>query len=324
MAKPGNQKLKLLYLLRYLELSSDEEHPVRVADMLTELGRHGISAERKSIYSDIEALRTFGLDIVQSGGGYWLASRRFELPELKLLVDSVQASRFITRRKSSELISKLESFASTGQARQLQRQVYVLNRVKTMNESIYYNVDGIHAAIAGDKQISFRYFDYACDRAKVYRRGGEAYVVSPYALSWAEDNYYLLAYDGVNRDLRHYRVDKMDRLHVLKQPREGAELFRKEDIGRYTSRVFGMYRGEERKLRLRFRRHLAGAVMDRFGQELTLVPEGEDCFTCTVTVSVSPQFYGWLFGLGEDVQILAPESVREGYRSQLMRVQAQY
>jgi len=317
LAKPGNQKLKLLVLLRYLEQNSDEEHPVRVADMLTELERQGIPAERKSIYSDLEALRTFGLDIEMSGGGYWLASRRFELPELKLLVDSVQASRFITRRKSSELISKLESLASAGQARQLQRQVYVLNRVKTMNESIYYNVDGIHTAIAGDRQISFRYFDYAYDRTKVYRRGGESYVVSPYALSWAEDNYYLLAYDGVNRELRHYRVDKMDRLHVLKQAREGAEFFRKEDIGRYTSRVFGMYRGQERQLRLRFRRHLAGAVMDRFGQELTLVPEGEDSFTCTVTVSVSPQFYGWLCGFGSEAAILAPAEAAEDFRTYL-------
>jgi len=320
LARSGNQKLKLLYLLRYLERNSDEEHPVRVSDMVAELGRQGISAERKSIYSDIEALRTFGVDIMKAGGGYWMASRRFELPELKLLVDSVQASRFITRRKSSELISKLESLASAGQARQLQRQVYVLNRVKTMNESIYYNVDGIHTAIAGDRRISFRYFDYAYDRTKVYRREGKAYEVSPYALSWAEDNYYLLAYDGVNRELRHYRVDKMDRLRVLRQTREGAELFHKEDIGRYTSRVFGMFRGAEKQLRLRFRRHLAGAVMDRFGQELILVPEGEDSFTCTVTVAVSPQFYGWLCGFGSEAAILAPGEEAEAFRAYLRRI----
>ncbi len=320
--KSSNQKLKLLYLLRYLERSSDEEHPVRLQDMQEELGRYGISVERKTLYSDLEALRECGYDVMRSGGAYWLAERRFELAELKLLVDSVQASRFITRKKSGELIGKLESLTSAGEARQLQRQVYVLNRVKTMNESIYYNVDGIHGAIARGKQIRFRYFDYDINKQKVYRRGGGEYQVSPFALTWAEENYYLVAYSAERKELRHYRVDKMSDLRETEEPVEGLETFRAEEIARYATRVFGMFRGEERELRLRFRRHLAGAVLDRFGQDLILVPDGEEHFTCTVTVAVSPQFYGWLCGFAGEAAILSPEETAEDFRSYLKEVLA--
>ena len=293
MPKSSNQKLKLIYLLRFLEEKSDEAHPVRMQDMLEELNRCGISAERKTVYSDLEALREAGYDIQQVSGAYWLADRRFELAELKLLVDSVQASRFITRKKSGELIGKLESLTSAGEARQLQRQVYVLNRVKTMNESIYYNVDGIHAAIARGNQIRFRYFDYDIHKEKVYRRGGGEYQVSPFALTWAEENYYLVAYSAEVKQLRHYRVDRMSDLRETEVPVEGAETFRPDEIARYTTRVFGMFRGRERELRLRFHRHLTGAVLDRFGQDVILVPDGEEHFTFTVLVAVSPQFYGW-------------------------------
>ncbi len=292
LPKSVNQKLKLIRLLRFLEERSDEAHPVRLKDMQEELERYDIHAERKTLYSDLEALRECGYEILQEGGAYWLAERRFELAELKLLVDSVQASRFITRRKSEELIRKLESLASAVEARQLQRQVYVLNRVKTMNESIYYNVDTIHSAIAQGNQIRFRYFDYDLRKEKVYRRNGGEYKVSPFALTWAEDNYYLVAYDAGVKQLRHYRVDRMSSLRETEEPSEGAETFRAEEIARYTSRVFGMFRGEEKQLRLRFHRHLAGAVLDRFGRDILLVPDGEEHFTFSALVSVSPQFYG--------------------------------
>ena len=314
MPKSSNQKLKLLYLLRFLERSSDEEHPVRLQDMQEELRRYGISVERKTLYSDLEALRECGYEVMRSGAVYWLAERRFELAELKLLVDSVQASRFITRKKSGELIGKLESLTSAGEARQLQRQVYVLNRVKTMNESIYYNVDGIHGAIARGRQIRFRYFDYDIRKEKVYRNGGGEYRVSPFALTWAEENYYLVAYSAERKELRHYRVDKMSDLRETEEPVEGLETFRAEEIARYATRVFGMFRGEERELRLRFRRHLVGAVLDRFGQDLILVPAGEEHFTCAVTVAVSPQFYGWLCGFGGEAAILSPADAAQDFR----------
>ncbi len=310
MPKSSNQKLKLLYLLRFLERSSDEEQPVRLQDMQEELRRYGISVERKTLYSDLEALRECGYEVMRSGAVYWLA-------ELKLLVDSVQASRFITRKKSGELIGKLESLTSAGEARQLQRQVYVLNRVKTMNESIYYNVDGIHGAIARGRQIRFRYFDYDIRKEKVYRNGGGEYRVSPFALTWAEENYYLVAYSAERKELRHYRVDKMSDLRETEEPVEGLETFRAEEIARYATRVFGMFRGEERELRLRFRRHLVGAVLDRFGQDLILVPDGEEHFTCAVTVAVSPQFYGWLCGFGGEAAILSPADAAQDFRDYL-------
>ena len=317
VAKSANQKLKLIYLLRFLEEKSDEAHPVRLQDMLEELARYDIRAERKSVYSDLEALREAGYDIQQENGAYWLADRRFELAELKLLVDSVQASRFITRKKSGELINKLEALTSVGEARQLQRQVYVLNRVKTMNESIYYNVDGIHAAIADGKQIRFRYFDYDVRKEKVYRRGGGTYQVSPFALTWAEENYYLVAYSAETRQLRHYRVDRMSDLRETEEPVEGSETFRAGEIARYTTRVFGMFRGEEKELRLRFHRHLAGAVLDRFGQDVILVPDGEEHFTFTVLVAVSPQFYGWLCGFGGEAAIVSPPDAAADFRNYL-------
>ncbi len=320
MPRASNQKLKLIYLLRFLERESDENHPLRIQDMQAELRRFDITAERKSLYSDIEALREAGCEIIQERGGYYLASRPFELAELKLLVDSVQASRFITRKKSGELIEKLEGLTSVGEARQLQRQVYVLNRVKTMNESIYYNVDGIHTAIAEGRQIRFRYFDYDMDKTKVYRRDGADYQVSPFALTWAEENYYLVAFDALSRQLRHYRVDRMSDLRETEKPVEGEESFRAEDIARYTTRVFGMFRGEERELRLRFHRHLAGAVLDRFGRELILVPDGKEHFTCTVTVAVSPQFYGWLCGFGSEAALVAPKEEAETFRAYLNEI----
>ena len=322
MPKSSNQKLKLLYLQRYLERHSDEKHPVRIQDMQAELARYDITAERKSLYSDVEALRMAGAEIIQENGGYYLADRRFELAELKLLVDSVQASRFITKKKSGELIKKLEGLTSEGEASQLERQVHVLNRVKTMNESIYYNVDSLHSAIAGGKQILFRYFDYGVDKEKVYRRGGGDYRASPLALTWAEENYYLVAYDGEHKELRHYRVDKMSKIRQTEDPVLGQEQFRAEDIARYATRVFGMFRGQERELRLRFSRHLAGAVLDRFGRDVILVPQGEEHFTCTVTVAVSPQFYGWLCGFEGEAVILSPADAAEDFRAYLRRLAA--
>lgn len=322
MPRSANQKQKLIILLRYLEKHSDEDHPVRIRDMQEELERQGIHAERKSLYSDLETLRACGLDIQQVSEGYFLGERLFQLAELKLLVDSVQASRFITRRKTSELIKKLESLASESQAQQLQRQVYVLNRVKTMNESIYYNVDSLHAAIAAGKRIRFRYFDYSPQRGKVFRHGGAYYQVSPFALTWAEENYYLVAYDGEKGELRHYRVDKMSDIRQTGESLEGRETFPEGEIARYSTRVFGMFRGREKQLRLRFQGHLAGAVMDRFGQDVILTPGEGDSFTCVVTVAVSPQFYGWLCGFGGEASILSPAEEVSAFRDYLRRLEA--
>ena len=313
MAKGPKQKLKLLYLIRYLLQNSDEAHPVSIAQMIAELEKHGISAERKSIYDDLEALRTFGLDLVQIKGrttGYYIGQRDFELPELKLLVDSVQSSKFITQGKTLQLIKKIESLASSFDAQLLQRQVYVRNRVKSMNESVYYNVDEISTAITRDRKIRFQYFEYTVSKERRFRRGGAWYAVSPFALMWDDENYYLLAWDEDAGKLKHYRVDKMARISALEDRRQGKEAFAGVDMSAYSQKVFGMFAGQAQTVRLRFASNLAGAVIDRFGREVMMIADGEEQFTVSLEVVVSPQFFAWVFGFGTEAEILSPEAVR--------------
>ena len=313
MPKSSNQKLKLLYLMQMLLERSDENHPLTVQDMIDELSLHDISAERKSIYSDLEALRVFGLDIMQSKGkstGYYIASRDFELPELKLLVDSVQSSKFITHKKTLSLIKKIEGLASVYDAQLLQRQVYVRNRVKSMNESVYYNVDEISGAISRDRIIRFNYFEFDVNKQRRYRHNGKVYEISPFALMWDDENYYMLGYDPEAEKLKHYRVDKMTNIESAETERSGKELFAGMDMSSYSKQVFGMFTGSEQTVKLRFENRLAGAVIDRFGKEVMLIPDGNEHFTVSADIAVSPQFYAWVFGFGTAVEILAPDSAR--------------
>lgn len=313
MPKSSNQKLKLLYLMQMLLERSDENHPLTVQDMIDELSQHDISAERKSVYADLEALQLFGLDIVRSKGkstGYYIASRDFELPELKLLVDSVQSSKFITHRKTLSLIKKIEGLASVYDAQLLQRQVYVRNRVKSMNESVYYNVDEISGAISRDRIIRFNYFEFDVNKQRRYRHDGKVYEISPFALMWDDENYYMLGYDPEAEKLKHYRVDKMTNIESAETERSGKELFAGMDMSSYSKQVFGMFTGSEQTVKLRFENRLAGAVIDRFGKEVMLIPDGNEHFTVSADISVSPQFYAWVFGFGTAVEILAPDSAR--------------
>ena len=325
MAKGSNQKLKPLLLCRYLLEQTDEDHPAAMADLLSALERAGVSAERKSVYADMEALSALGLDVQSrkgKNGGWFIGERPFQLAELKLLVDAVQSCRFITRRKSDALIRKLEGLASVHQARQLQRQVYVDRRVKTMNESIYYSIDKLHAAIAAGRAVTFKYFEYNVRKEKVFRREGRRYTVSPYGLIWNSENYYLAGYDHSRKELRHYRVDKMSELAVTCLPREGDASCRDFDLADYAGKHFGMFSGREGEIRLRCENALVGVVLDRFGQEVILVPDGPDHFTVTVRAVVSPQFLGWLFGLGPGVVLQEPEWAARTYREQLSAVAA--
>ncbi len=327
MAKSPNQKLKIVYLMDFLRSNSDENHPVSIAEMIRHLEGYGISAERKSLYDDIEALRTYGMDIIQQkgpGGGYYLASREFELPELKLLVDSVQASRFITGKKSMALIKKVEALASIYEAGALHRQVYVSNRIKTMNESIYYNVDKIHSAIASDRQINFKYFEYSVTKERSFRKGGQEYAVSPYALTWNNENYYLIAFDSETSQTRHYRVDKMASIRITDKVREGKDVLGGLNMAEYTEKVFGMFSGKAEKVRLSCENHLAGAVIDRFGKDIIIVSTDNERFTITVDVVPSPQFLAWVFGFQGGMKILSPASVVEKMNSLLKESLAMY
>ena len=320
MSKSSNQKTKLLHLARMLLRQTDEDHPLAVAQIIEALARQDIKAERKSIYDDMEALRLFGLDVQCRKGkspGWFVGEREFELPEVKLLMDAVQSSRFITQRKSDALIRKLEGLASAHQAGQLQRQVYVSGRIKVMNESIYYNVDKLHTAIAGQKAITFKYFDYDIARKKVFRQEGKRYMVSPYGLIWNSENYYLVAFDHAHRELRHYRVDKMTEIVVTNLDREGREQYGNFQLAEYGQKHFGMYSGQELKVTLRGRRDKASLLWDRFGQDIILVPDGEDYFTVTLPVVISPQFFGWLLGLNGSITLAGPKEAVSAYRQRL-------
>lgn len=315
MPKCENQKLKLLLLRDYLEQNTDEQHPASMADILAYLAENGISAERKSIYADLQALEDYGLDIVRSGGknaGYYLASRAFELPELSLLVDAVQSSKFLSEKKSMELIKKLGTLASRHEAKSLRRQVTVSGRVKTMNESIYYNVDRIHDAIANNSQISFRYFEWGVDGQKHFR--GDIRTASPYALCWDSENYYLVAHTEAH-GITHFRVDKMTSIAETGVPRAVTEETKKIDLADYSKQVFSMFHGDKATVRLRFHNSLAGVVIDRFGRDVMLIPDGEEHFTLSTEVAVSPMFLSWLTCFGERVKILSPASVIDAYKA---------
>ncbi len=327
MAKSSNQKLKVLYLVRFLMQFSDEEHPVSTAQIIEELAKNNISAERKSIYDDIEALRLFGLDIIQvkgKNGGYYIGERDFEIPELKLLVDSIQSSKFVTQDKTYKLIKKLESLASVYDGQLLQRQVFVTNRVKSMNESIYYTVDVISDAITQNRKIRYKYFEYTVDKTRRYRHDGNFYEVSPFALIWDDENYYMLAWDSEADQMRHYRVDKMEKVTLTESEREGTDEFEKVDMSAYTKTVFGMFGGEEQKVKLRFANHLVGAVLDRFGRDTIIIKDGDEHFTFTVNVVVSQQFLAWVFGFGNEAEILSPDEVRKEMKNQALSVAKLY
>lgn len=328
MSRSSFQKLKILYVMDYLLRYSDEMHPVSVAQLIAELETHGISAERKSIYDDIESLRDYGLDVIQSGAGkhsgYYVASRDFELPELKLLVDSVQSSKFITYKKTMSLIKKIGSLASVYDAQALGRQVYVKNRIKTMNESIYYNVDEIHRGIAANRKIRFHYFEYTVQKERRYRKNGAWYVISPYALSWDDENYYLVGFDSDSGRIKHFRVDKMADIDITEEERDGRDIYDALDMGEYARKTFGMFTGEETSVRMRFENDLVGAVIDRLGREVMLIPDGETHFTVRTDVIVSPQFFAWVCGFGTKAKILEPEHVAEQMREHMAGVVALY
>ena len=323
MARSANQKLKCLYLRQFLLENTDEAHPVTVSQMIDYLARHDIAAERKSIYDDIDGLRSYGLDIEYrkaQDGGYFIANREFQLPELKLLVDAVQSSKFLSLRKSNELIAKLEKLASRHEAQALRRQVYVTHGIKNMNESIYYNVDALHSAIAAGSRITFRYFDWDMNGKKKYRHEGKRYRISPWALLWDDENYYLVGYDAEHAERRHYRVDKMESITQTGEERLGKELFAGFDPAAYSRKVFGMYGGEPQKVTLRFESSMSNIVFDRFGRELILTPDREGGFTVTVEVVPSPQFFAWLTGLGAPVKILSPQPIVQQFCDYLQSV----
>ncbi|MBQ8238376.1 MAG: transcriptional regulator [Oscillospiraceae bacterium] len=325
MPKSDNQKLKIFYILDYLERNSHADHPVRAAQLMQMLEkRHNIICERKTIYSDIAALQDLGVDIVSipgKNGGYYIASRNFELPELKLLIDAVQSSRYLTEKKSRELIEKLCNQCSVHDARLVRRDVVVSGRVKSMNESIYYNVDTIQEAIAENRQITFRYFDWGLDGRRRYR--DREYIASPYGLCQDNENCYLLALSE-RHGITSYRVDRMSDIAALASPRIPCPELTGKKLQEHAGRLFQMYAGEAADVKLRFHRSLVNVVIDRFGTDTMLIPDGDEHFVFTVRVAVSPMFLSWLIGFGTKAKVIHPAFVAEKCRALCLEALSQY
>ena len=292
------------------------------------LEAYEITADRKSIYNDLKDLEQFGIEIEGEPVGnryhYHVVSREFELPELKLLVDAIQSSKFITERKSNTLIKKLEKLVSKYDAQKLQRQVYVSGRIKTMNESIYYNVDAIHNAITENRKIKFQYFQWNVKKEMELRHDGAFYHISPWGLSWDHENYYLVGYDSLDEKIKYYRVDKMIKVQMLEEEREGKEHFKKLDMAEYTRKSFSMFGGKEQQVKLLVDNELAGVIIDRFGKDVMMIPAGETQFTVSVNVQVSSHFLGWIMSLGTGIKLIGPDDVVEQMRREIERLSTQY
>ena len=328
MPKGKNQKLKLYYLSRILLEKTDDEHMITMPEIQSALEAYDITADRKSLYDDLEALEVLGVDVIGEKIGrnyyYHVGGKQFEIAELKLLVDAIQSSKFITENKSNTLIKKLTGMASKYEAAQLKRQVMVQGRVKNMNESIYYTVDDVHRAIAENKQIQFQYMKWDPDK-KLVPRKDEPYVVSPWALTWDDENYYLIAYDEEADKIKHFRVDKLKSIKILEKRRVGRSCFKEFDLAKYAKMSFGMFGGEATRVRIAFANEMAGVFIDRFGKDIIILPSKQKGWSETsVDVAVSDQFLGWIFALGTEVKIIGPENVVDRYKQELLRLTELY
>ena len=328
MPKGTNQKFKLYRLAQIMLEKTDEEHYITMPEIMESLAEYNITADRKSIYTDLRDLSVLGIEVEGEPIGnryhYHVVSRTFELPELKLLVDAIQSSKFITEKKSNTLIKKLEKMVSEYEAQKLQRQVYVSGRIKTMNESIYYTVDAIHNAISENKKIKFQYYQWNVKKEMELRHNGAWYHISPWGLSWDDENYYLVGYDSDAEQIKHYRVDKMLHIKLSNESRDGKEHFKKLDMADYAKKSFGMFGGKEQTVKLLVKNSLAGVIIDRFGKNVMLIPTDDEHFTVNVDVHVSRQFLGWVFSLGEDIKIVGPDDVVEQMRSEIKRLIEHY
>ena len=322
------QRLKMLYIVKILSEETDDTHSLTMNEIIQRLAEHGVNADRKTLYTDFEELRDFGVDILMEKSGrnfyYHIGKRSFELPEMKLLVDAVQSAKAITDKKSGELIKKLETMVSKYEARQLNRQVIITGRIKSMNESIYYNVDAIHEAISTDKQIRFKYFKWDLQKKMKLRKEGTWFQVSPWGLLWDDEYYYLIGFDSWEKKIKHYRVDKMLQISVVEEKREGMEQFQKIDMPRYTRSLFGMFSGEETRVTLEAENEMVGVLIDRFGKDIFIKPVDENHFQTNVNVIVSGQFLGWILGLGGRVKIIGPDEVVSVVKEEILKLSKQY
>ena len=321
------QKQKLLYLQKILLEQTDENHKLSGPELIAQLGLYGISAERKTIYDDIEALIDSGLDICVEKRGhsnvYYVGSRLFQEEELYVLADAVASSKFLTQKKSNELIKKLQQLTSRYHAQHLKRTVYVGNRAKTYNEKIYYTTDSIHEAIYSNRQISFKYAEYDLSKNRRLRHGGEVYTVSPYYLIWENDCYYLVCYCNKHEKICRYRADRMEDVTVTDRRRRDLSID-EETLAKSLRATYNMYGGTEASVVLEMSESLINVIIDRFGDGVHPNPIGGGKFTVRVDVQISPTFWGWLFQFGNDAKVISPEWVVNDAKSELKKILGGY
>lgn len=316
MARGANQKLKLLYLYKILNEQTDENVTLNAAELIEELSKYGVSAERKSIYDDIEALRLFGLDVNISsdhGRGYYVGERLFQLSEIKMLIDIIQAAKFISENKSVDLIEKISTLVPVTDRKALKRQIVIANRLKSVNETVYYSIDNLYRAIEEKKQVRFRYYTWDVRKNKLYKNKGQFYYVNPISLMWADEKYYLVAYDDLAAKIKHYRVDKMESVEVCDEYISRSVRSMKFNAADYAKRSFNMFGGEVREVTLRGNSESIGIIYDRFGRDVFVVQRDNDTFSVTVKVAISPQFYSWIFGLSDLLTIEGPSDIVDAY-----------
>ncbi len=319
MEKGEGQRIRIMYVLQFLWEGSDEKHPMSAAQLIEKLETIGIRCERKTIYSDWEQLELFGFDIIRTRQGAYIGSRLFELPEIQLLADAVQSSKFITKKKSAELIGKLNLLLSRQETKQLNVPMSATNQTKTGNESIYYNVDAIQEAMNHNRQISFVYWNWNEKKEMVLRHEGMRYQVSPWMLRWENDKYYLVAYDEKSQCMKHFRVDKMIQTEVAEKNRDGREQFELVGATTYDKEFFGMFHGKRETVTLRVEHSLSGVLVDRFGKDVWMHSLDENYSTAMVDIVVSNRFYGWIVGFGGKIRIEGPQWVKEEFM-QLMEM----
>ena len=321
MEKTYNQKLKLLYLVKILEQYTDENNSLTIKKLINLLQDKEVSVERKTLYKDIELLQNYGYDIVVTKEGkensYFLATRNFELAEVKMLIDVIQASKFLTAKKSHHLIAKLKTLVSRNEANKIQRQIYSYEANKYINETIYVNVDAIHNAIANNKVITYNYWQWDSNKEMKNRHNNKLYKVSPFALVWNDENYYLVAYDSNSNKIKNYRVDKMSNVQITNIDRNGHNRFKEENISSYSKKIFSMYGGKLEKITLQFTEKMIGVIVDRFGTEVKIHKLADNNYEANVEVMCSNHFLGWILSLGGGVKITNPENVKEQMRNLL-------
>ena len=317
MARENFRKIKLLKLLETLRQNTDEQHPMSTSSIISSLAQMEITCDRRTLAQDIATLSDLGYEIMTTTVGhekaYYVEDRNFSIPELKILIDAVQASSFITEKKSEELINKIASLAGSHRAEVLKRNMVCFNTRKHSNERIFYNVNDLEDAILRQKKVLFRYFDLNENGERVYRRDGHRYVVEPIALVFNEDNYYLTCYSSRHDSTSNYRIDRMDSVEVIDEDCCEKAIVLRDQVATYTEQAFKMFGGQLEDIVLEFDRGLIGVVYDKFGESVKMMPSGENKIIATVKVMISPTFWGWLFQFGNQMKIISPSSAVSMY-----------